>query len=84
MQATQDIAFNENLIAGEDSIVKAREQELLPLKEIGKEHEHWWDGKMTSLVRSKYLLSKIHSSTMEIEALERQNSELKMVLARGG
>ncbi|KAF7365492.1 Mitochondrial escape protein 2 [Mycena venus] len=83
-QATQDIAFNEKLIAWEDSTVKACEQELLSLKEIGREYEHWWGGKTASSARSRYLLSKMHTSTMKIEALERQNSELKMVLAKGG
>ncbi|KAF7359414.1 Mitochondrial escape protein 2 [Mycena sanguinolenta] len=38
-QATQDIAFNEKVIAGAEIIVKACEQELLTLKEIGKESE---------------------------------------------
>ncbi|KAF7338610.1 Mitochondrial escape protein 2 [Mycena venus] len=83
-QATQDIAFNEKIIASAESTVKACEQELLALKEIGKDSEHWWGGNTASSTRTNYLLSKMQASTLKIEALERKNSELKKVLARGG
>ncbi|KAF8184984.1 RNA12 protein-domain-containing protein [Mycena galopus ATCC 62051] len=83
-QATQDIAFNEKVIAGAETIVKACEEELLSLKEIGKDSEHWWSGNTASSTRSRYLLSKMQSSAMKIEFLERRNSELKKVLAKGG
>ncbi|KAJ7871518.1 RNA12 protein-domain-containing protein [Mycena olivaceomarginata] len=83
-QATQDIAFNEKVIASAESTVKACEQELLALKDIGRESEHWWSGNTASSTRSRYLLSKMQASTMKIEALERKNSDLKKVLAKGG
>ncbi|KAJ7197249.1 RNA12 protein-domain-containing protein [Mycena pura] len=83
-QATQDIAFNEKIIAGAESTIKACEQELLSLKEIGTQAEHWWGGNTASSSRSRYLLSKMQVATMKIEALERRNVELKMVLAKGG
>ncbi|KAJ7756804.1 RNA12 protein-domain-containing protein [Mycena maculata] len=83
-QATQDIAFNEKMIAGAESIVKACEQELLTLKEIGTRGEHWWGGNSASSLRSRYLLSKMQASAMKIESLERKNTELKKVLAKGG
>ncbi|KAJ7093140.1 RNA12 protein-domain-containing protein [Mycena epipterygia] len=83
-QATQDIAFNEKIIADAESKIKACEQELLVLKEIGTDSEHWWGGKSASSSRSYYLLSKMHASAMKIEALERRNAELKKVLAKGG
>ncbi|KAJ6547159.1 RNA12 protein-domain-containing protein [Mycena capillaripes] len=83
-QATQDIAFNEKVIASAESTVKVCEQELLALKEIGTDSEHWWGGNSASSTRSRYLLSKMQASTLKIEALERRNSELKKVLAKGG
>ncbi|KAJ7210678.1 RNA12 protein-domain-containing protein [Mycena haematopus] len=83
-RATQDIAFNEKIIAGEENAVKAYEKELLSLKEIGRDFEHWWGGNAASSTRSKYLLSKMQASTIKIEALERRNTELKKVLAKGG
>ncbi|KAJ7366501.1 RNA12 protein-domain-containing protein [Mycena albidolilacea] len=79
-QATQDIAFNEKVIAAAESTVKACEQELLSLKDIGG----GWGGNAASSTRSRYLLSKMHASAMKIEALEGRNSELKKVLAKGG
>ncbi|KAJ6606606.1 RNA12 protein-domain-containing protein [Mycena vulgaris] len=83
-QATQDIAFNEKVIASAESTVKACEQELLALKEIGTDAEHWWGGNSASSSRSRYLLSKMQSSADKIEVLERKNLELKKVLAKGG
>ncbi|KAJ7134886.1 RNA12 protein-domain-containing protein [Mycena epipterygia] len=83
-QATQDIAFNEKIMADAESKIKSCEQELLVLKEIGTDYEHWWGGKSASSSRSHYLLSKMHASAMKIEALERRNLELKKVLAKGG
>ncbi|KAJ7105752.1 RNA12 protein-domain-containing protein [Mycena crocata] len=82
--ATQDIAFNDKLIASAESTVKACEQELLTLKEIGTDGEHWWGGNSASSTRSRYLLSKMGASAMKIETLERKNLELKKVLAKGG
>ncbi|KAJ7702409.1 exonuclease [Mycena rosella] len=83
-QATQDIAYNEKLIASAESTVKACEQELLALKEIGTDAEHWWGGNTASSSRSRYLLAKMQASAEKIEALERKNLELKKVLAKGG
>ncbi|KAJ6500400.1 RNA12 protein-domain-containing protein [Mycena sanguinolenta] len=83
-QATQDIAFNEKVIAGAESTIKSCEQELLTLNEIGKDSQHWWGGNTGSSMRSRYLLSKMQASAMKIESLERRNSELKKVLAKGG
>ncbi|KAJ7470384.1 RNA12 protein-domain-containing protein [Mycena latifolia] len=83
-QATQDIAFNEKLIASAESTVKACEQELLALKEIGTDAEHWWGGNSASSSRSRYLLAKMQASASKIEALEQKNLELKKILAKGG
>ncbi|KAJ7684746.1 RNA12 protein-domain-containing protein, partial [Mycena polygramma] len=83
-QATQDIAFNEKIIASAESTIKACEQELVTLKEIGTGDEHWWGGNSASSTRSRYLASKMQVSTMKIEAAERKNSDLKKVLTKGG
>ncbi|KAJ7184170.1 RNA12 protein-domain-containing protein [Mycena filopes] len=83
-QATQDIAYNEKSIASAESTVKACESELLTLKEIGTNDEHWWGGNSASSTRSRYLLSKMQASAIKIEELERRNTELKKVLAKGG
>ncbi|KAJ6618269.1 RNA12 protein-domain-containing protein [Mycena sp. CBHHK59/15] len=83
-QATQDIAYNEKIISSAESTVKACEQELLSLKEIGTDAEHWWGGNSATSSRSRYLLSKMQAAATKIEALERRNVELKRVLAKGG
>ncbi|KAK7023862.1 mitochondrial escape protein 2 [Favolaschia claudopus] len=84
-QATQDIAFNEKIIASSESTIKSCEQELLSLKEINKDNQHWlWGGSTAAATRSRYLQSKMLSSSLKIETLERRNSELKKALAKGG
>ncbi|KAK7048069.1 mitochondrial escape protein 2 [Favolaschia claudopus] len=83
-QATQDIAFNEKVIANAESTVKACEQELLSLKEIQRDFQHWWGRDPASSMRSRYLLSKMHAAAMKIENLERRNIELRRVLSKGG
>lgn len=72
------------MIASAESAIKACEQELLTLKEIGTDREHWWGGNSASSSRARYLLSKMQASAMKIEALEKRNAELKKVLAKGG
>ncbi|KAF7322646.1 hypothetical protein HMN09_00043200 [Mycena chlorophos] len=84
-QATQEIAFNEKLITSSESTIKTCEQELLSLKEIAGQESHWlWGGNTATTARSRYLFSKMHAATLKIEALERKNTDLKKVLAKGG
>ncbi|KAJ7286029.1 RNA12 protein-domain-containing protein [Mycena rebaudengoi] len=83
-RATQDIAYNEKIIAGAEGTVKACEQELLSLKEIGTDAEHWWRGSSAASSRSRYLLNKMQEAAKKIVTLEQKNDELKKVLARGG
>jgi hypothetical protein len=83
-QATQDIAFNEKVIASSESTVRACEQELTTLKEIGTESSHWWGGRTASSARAAYLFAKMLAAETKIEVLERKNVEMKKVLAKGG
>ncbi|EIN07712.1 hypothetical protein PUNSTDRAFT_114198 [Punctularia strigosozonata HHB-11173 SS5] len=79
-QATQDIAINEKLIASAESTVKACEEELLTLKEIRAGESSWWSS--STRTREKYLVKKMQASEGKIEQLEKQNAELKKVLAK--
>ncbi len=83
-QATQDLAFNEKVIAGAESYVKAYEDELLKLKDIGADTGFWTSAMGTSTVsrRARYLLDKIRSYQTKIENLEKTNAGLKRVLAQ--
>nr|GAT47512.1 predicted protein [Mycena chlorophos] len=82
-QATHDIAFNERCIASHESAIKACEEELLSLKEIGIQ-PHWllWgSGNSGQAVRARYLSAKIYVANSKIEALERENAALRKVLS---
>ncbi|KAF7319445.1 hypothetical protein HMN09_00283000 [Mycena chlorophos] len=82
-QATHDIAFNERCIASHEKAIKAYEQELLSLKEIGIQ-QHWllWgSGNSGQAVRARYLSAKIYVANGKIEALERENASLRKVLS---
>ncbi|TFK42802.1 RNA12 protein-domain-containing protein [Crucibulum laeve] len=88
-QATQDIAFNEKLIASAESTVRTCEEELKALKGMmGAEPRHWWDwivGRRSACrERAKYVCEKMLASEKKMEGLERKNAELKKVLAKGG
>jgi len=83
-QATQDINFNEKIIAGSESTIKSCESELVLLREIKPESSsHWWDGRTATSARAGYLLNKMLAASNKIETLERKNLELKKVLAKG-
>jgi hypothetical protein len=82
-RASQDIAFNEKIISGAESTIKSCEQELATLKEIGMDRS-WWGGKTGSSARAAYLFDKVLAAVSKVEALEKQNSELKKMLSKGG
>jgi len=83
-QATQDIAFNEKIVASAESTVKACEAELTTLKELGTAPSHWWGGRTAASARADYLLQKMLDAEAKIETLERRNADLKKVLVKGG
>ncbi|KAI0637238.1 exonuclease [Trametes polyzona] len=81
-QATQDIAFNEKVIASAESTVRACEDELLTLKDVDAGTASWWGSKRAVEMRANHLLRKMRAAQDKIEALERQNAQLKKVLAK--
>jgi len=82
-QATQDIAVNERAVAGAESTVRACEEELTILKQLGSDPNHWVEWRSASTHRAAYLFRKMKAAETKIETLEKQNAELKKVLARG-
>ena len=82
-QATQDIAFNDQIIAASESKIRACEEELITLKHIGAA-DSWWGGKRASSERAAYLFNKMLEAERKIDKLDKQNTELKKIIARGG
>ena len=85
-RATQDMAVNDNLIAGADSTIKACEAELATLQEItGPESffQSLWRSRRASMERRRYLLKKMYEAQVRIQTLEKQNVDLKKTLAKG-
>ncbi|KAF7974077.1 hypothetical protein HWV62_13499 [Athelia sp. TMB] len=83
-QANQDIAFNEKIIASSENTVRACEDELMTLKDLGGAYSSWWWwGQTPSSQRAKFLLSKMKDAEKKVEMLEKRNTELKKVLAKG-
>ncbi|GBE82399.1 RNA12 protein-domain-containing protein [Sparassis latifolia] len=81
-QATQDIAFNEKVIAASESIVKACELELLTLKDVDAGTSLFWGSRRAVSQRTDYLLKKMRIAEEKIEVLEKQNLNLKKILAK--
>ncbi|KAH9857835.1 RNA12 protein-domain-containing protein [Lenzites betulinus] len=81
-QATQDIAFNEKVIASAEATVRACEDELLTLKDVDAGTASWWGSKRAVEMRANHLLRKMRTAQEKVETLERQNATLKKVLAK--
>ena len=81
-QAVQDIAVNEKLIASSETTVKACESELLTLKEVDAGTASWWGSKRAVEMREHYLFRKMRAAEEKIESLEKQNAQLKKILAK--
>ena len=81
-KATQDIAFNEKVIAASENTVKACENELLTLKDVDAGTASWWGSKRAVEMRANYLLKKLRAAEEKIESLEKQNAQLKKILAK--
>ncbi|PCH38691.1 hypothetical protein WOLCODRAFT_131000 [Wolfiporia cocos MD-104 SS10] len=81
-RATQDISFNEKIIAASEITVKACEQELLTLKDVDAGTSDWLGSKTAVRERSNYLLKKMRVAEEKIEALEKQNATLKKTLSK--
>jgi len=81
-RATQDIAFNEKVIAASESTVKACENELLTLKDVDAGTADWWGSRTAVRERSNYLLKKMRAAEEKVELLEKQNANLKKILSK--
>ena len=81
-QAVQDIVFNEKVIASSEAKIKECEAELLTLKEVDAGTANWWGSRRAVEMRTHYLLKKMRAAEDKIETLERQNVQLKKVLAK--
>lgn len=81
--ANQDIAFNMKVIAANETIVKACEDELVTLKEVEAGTAHWWGSRRGVSSRGEYLLKKMRVAVEKIESLEKQNAALKKILSKG-
>ncbi|KAF8431788.1 RNA12 protein-domain-containing protein [Boletus edulis BED1] len=87
-RATQDMAVNDKLIAGAESTIKACEAELATLQGIAGPERYFqslWRSRRASVERGRYLMKKMYEAQMRIQALERQNTDLKktLTLAKG-
>ncbi|KAH8102922.1 RNA12 protein-domain-containing protein [Cristinia sonorae] len=83
-QATQDISYNNKLIASAESTVKTCEQELLVLKDVEAGTSGMWGSRSAVTQRVEYLLKNMKAAEIKIENLEKQNAGLKKVLTKGG
>ncbi|KAJ3533719.1 hypothetical protein NM688_g7243 [Phlebia brevispora] len=81
-QANQDFVLNQKIIAANEAIVKACEEELLTLKEVEAGTSHWWGSRKAVSSRGEYLLKKMRVAVEKIEALEKQNAAYKRTLSK--
>lgn len=80
----QDLAMNEKVIAAAESTVKACEQELITLKDVDAGTADWLGSRRAVKERSYFLLKKMQDAEEKIEALEKQNLQLKRSLSTRG
>lgn len=79
--ASQDIDYNKQLIAASETMIKACEEELLRLTEIGEHTRSSIFGTDRAVgVRVRYLLSTMGEASAKIESLERVNAKLRKLL----
>ncbi|KAH9952207.1 RNA12 protein-domain-containing protein [Amylocystis lapponica] len=83
-QATQDISFNEKVIASAEGTVKTCELELLTLKDVDAGTTRWYGSRSAVSSRGDYLLKKMKTAEEKIEVLEKQNATLKKILSKAG
>ncbi|KAH9925242.1 RNA12 protein-domain-containing protein [Fomitopsis serialis] len=81
-RATQDIAFNERIIAASEGTVKSCEQELLTLKDVDAGTADWMGSRTAVRDRMNYLLKKMRLAGDKIEMLEKQNANLRKALSK--
>lgn len=81
--ATQDIEYNKQLITASESTIKACEDELLRLTEIGVHTRSSVFGANRAVsMRTRYLLNAMGEASAKIESLEKANARLKRLLVK--
>jgi hypothetical protein len=83
-QATEELSFNEKVIASSENTIRSCEQELMTLKEIPRDLNRYYWHRSPSGKRIEYLYDKMASAVEKIAELEKKNADLKKVLAKGG
>jgi hypothetical protein len=79
--AAQDIDYNKQLITASESTIKACEEELVRLTEIGEHTRSSVFGTNRAVsLRTRYLLNSMGEASAKIESLERANAKLKKLL----
>ena len=79
--AMQDIDYNKQLITMSESVIKACEEELARLTEIGEHTKSSIFGTDRAVnLRTRYLLNSMGEASTRIETLERANAKLKKLL----
>ena len=63
--------------------MRACEQELQVLRTIGLDSGRWWSGATATGIRTRCLLERMGNAQATLQKLEKQNGELKKVLAQG-
>jgi len=81
-RATQEIAYNNKLIAVVTDTIKSCETELLALKDIKGKFSGYIQWNDPSENRARYLLRKMEESERKLETLERNNEDLKWVFLK--
>jgi len=83
--ATQEISYNSKLISNYEKTIKNCEDELISVEPLATETSFGWIfpryGSLQGRVR--YLTSKLQSTQKKIEALEKINTDLRVILSRG-
>ncbi|KAF8589948.1 exonuclease [Ramaria rubella] len=80
-RATQDIAYNELLISGAQSVIQSAESELVMLKDIVSGSWSIGSGVRRANNRALYLTDKMQDALQKMKKLERENAGLKKVLS---
>lgn len=83
-EATQDIAYNNSLIKYNEGVIQKCEDEIVVLKDVDAATAVWWGSRAAVDNRREYLLQKLRTAGHKVETADRQNTNLKKVLAKGG
>ncbi|PFH47169.1 hypothetical protein AMATHDRAFT_77324 [Amanita thiersii Skay4041] len=84
--ANEDIVSNNELIASYEKTIKDHEAELININQIISAEPSSWlfsRGSHGLKLRARHLTSKIYALQKKIETMDKENKELKAILAKG-